>query len=88
MKASPLLPVPITLPDLGAARVVLSLWHVRPGERVYAGDRVVEVLIPGAVIDVSAPATGTVRDQLARTNDVLAAGQVLGTIEPEGGEVD
>lgn len=75
--------VPITLPDLGAARAVLSLWYVRPGERVYEGDRVLEVLIPGATYDVSAPATGTIRERLALVNDPLTHGQVLGTIEPD-----
>lgn len=75
--------VPITLPDLGAARVVLSLWYVRPGERVYQGDRVLEVLIPGATVDVSAPATGTIRDRLALSNDSLTHGQILGTIDPD-----
>ena len=77
------MPVPITLPDLGSDRAVLSLWHVRPGERVYEGDRVAEVLIPGAVVDVSAPATGTLADRLALPSDRLTAGQVLGTIDPD-----
>jgi pyruvate/2-oxoglutarate dehydrogenase complex dihydrolipoamide acyltransferase (E2) component len=75
--------VPITLPDLGSDAVVLSVWYVRPGERVYEGDRLVEVLIPGATFDVPAPVTGTVRDRLALPNDRLAAGQVLGTIDPD-----
>jgi pyruvate/2-oxoglutarate dehydrogenase complex dihydrolipoamide acyltransferase (E2) component len=77
------MPVPITLPDLGAARTVLSVWYVRPGERVYEGDRVAEVLIPGATFDVPAPATGRVREVFARPRDPLSAGQLLGTIEPD-----
>jgi pyruvate/2-oxoglutarate dehydrogenase complex dihydrolipoamide acyltransferase (E2) component len=76
-------PVPILLPDLGPARAVLSLWYVRPGERVYAGDRVLEVLIPGATYDVPAPATGTIRDRLALANDPVTQGQTLGTIDPD-----
>jgi pyruvate/2-oxoglutarate dehydrogenase complex dihydrolipoamide acyltransferase (E2) component len=75
--------VPITLPDLGAPRAVLSLWYVRPGDRVYEGDRVAEVLIPGATFDVPAPATGTLADRFALPNDPVTAGQVLGTIEEE-----
>ncbi len=75
--------VPIMLPDLGAARAVLSLWYVKPGERVFEGDRVAEVLIPGATFDVHAPATGTLRDRLALPNDPLTPGQVLGTIQQE-----
>jgi pyruvate/2-oxoglutarate dehydrogenase complex dihydrolipoamide acyltransferase (E2) component len=77
------MPVPITLPDLGTARTVLSVWYVQPGERVYEGDRVAEVLIPGATFDVPAPATGRVREVFALPRDPLSAEQVLGTIEPD-----
>ena len=72
--------MPITLPDLGSPRATLSLWYVRPGDRVYAGDRVAEVLIPGATFDVPAPATGTLGERLALPNDPVAPGQVLGEI--------
>ena len=81
MKASR--PIPITLPDLGTPRVTLSVWHVRPGERVYEGDRVLEVLIPGATFDVPAPATGVMGEPAAVPNDPLIAGQVLGFIQEE-----
>lgn len=69
----------IALPDLGAPAVV-SLWYVQPGERVFEGDRVVEVLIPGATFDVAAPATGTLRERFVQPNDSVTAGQALGVI--------
>lgn len=75
--------VPIALPDLGTARARLSLWYVLPGERVFEGDRVAEVLIPGATFDVPAPATGVLAERIALPNDVLGTGQVLGVIEEE-----
>jgi pyruvate/2-oxoglutarate dehydrogenase complex dihydrolipoamide acyltransferase (E2) component len=75
--------VPITLPDLGDPRAVFSLWYVRPGDRVYEGDRVAEVLIPGATFDVPAPATGTLTERSALPNDPVTPGQVLGTIQEE-----
>jgi pyruvate/2-oxoglutarate dehydrogenase complex dihydrolipoamide acyltransferase (E2) component len=72
--------VPITLPDLGSpAR--FSLWLVQPGERVYEGDRVAEVLIPGAAVDIHAPASGSIVEELTRRGDTLVIGQVLGRIE-------
>jgi pyruvate/2-oxoglutarate dehydrogenase complex dihydrolipoamide acyltransferase (E2) component len=74
--------VPIALPDLGTGRVTFSLWYVRPGERVFEGDRVAEVLIPGATFDVPAPATGVLAERFALPNDPIAAGQVLGEIHP------
>jgi pyruvate/2-oxoglutarate dehydrogenase complex dihydrolipoamide acyltransferase (E2) component len=75
--------VPIVLPDLGSPAARLSLWYVRPGEAVYEGDRVAEVLIPGVVFDVAAPASGVLRDRLALPGDALTAGQELGTIEAD-----
>ena len=71
----------ITLPDLGSDRAAFSLWHVRAGDRVTAGDRVAEVLIPGAVFDVAAPANGVIADRAARPGDPLTTGQVIGEIE-------
>lgn len=75
--------VPITLPELGGDRTTLSLWYARPGDRVFEGDRVAEVLLAGATFDIPAPATGTLRDRLALRGDLLTPGQVLGVIEEE-----
>ena len=75
--------MPITLPDLGAPRAVLSLWYVRPGDAVFEGDRVAEVLIPGATFDVPSPATGTLGERFALPNDPVNPGQVLGLIQAE-----
>lgn len=72
----------ITLPDLGAA-AVLSLWYVRPGDRVYEGDRVAEVLIPGATFDVPAPATGVLAERRVLPNDPITPGQVLGVVQED-----
>ena len=74
--------VPVVLPELGAA-AVLSHWYVRPGDRVFAGDRLAEVLIPGATVDVHAPVTGTLTERLALPPDPVAVGQLLGTIQEE-----
>jgi pyruvate/2-oxoglutarate dehydrogenase complex dihydrolipoamide acyltransferase (E2) component len=71
----------IVLPDVGAAPVSLSVWFVAPGEAVYEGDRLVEVLAGGATFDVSAPATGRLAEKHALPNDVLTPGQVLGVME-------
>lgn len=73
--------MPITLPDLGSPRAVLSLWYVRPGDRVYEGDRVAEVLIPGATFDVPSPATGVLGERIALPNDPVTTGQLLGEIQ-------
>ncbi|WP_202920369.1 lipoyl domain-containing protein [Urbifossiella limnaea] len=75
--------MPIELPDLGAPRAVLSLWYARVGDRVFAGDRVAEVLIPGATVDVPAPVGGVVAAQAVLANDPLVAGQLIGEIQED-----
>jgi pyruvate/2-oxoglutarate dehydrogenase complex dihydrolipoamide acyltransferase (E2) component len=76
----------ILLPELGAAPVVVSAWFADPGELVYAGDRLLEVLVSGATFDVSSPATGRLIEKLALADDPVLPGQVLGLVEVEGGE--
>jgi pyruvate/2-oxoglutarate dehydrogenase complex dihydrolipoamide acyltransferase (E2) component len=73
--------VPITVPELGSPRATFSLWHVQVGDRVTEGDRVAEVLIPGAVFDVAAPVSGTLAERAVQPGHALTAGQALGEIE-------
>ncbi len=75
--------VPVTVPELGAARAAFSLWHVRIGDRVTEGDRVAEVLIPGAVFDISAPTTGVFTERGVQPGDALRAGQVIGAVRED-----
>ncbi len=75
--------VEIVLPEIGADPVVLSLWFVDPGDVVYEGDRVVEILSNGATFDVPAPATGRFIEKRALPDDPLVPGQVLGVVETE-----
>jgi pyruvate/2-oxoglutarate dehydrogenase complex dihydrolipoamide acyltransferase (E2) component len=70
----------IRLPDLGAAPVTLSAWFADPGEEVFEGDRLVEVLVNGATFDVPAPASGRLVERLAVARDPVVAGQVLGVL--------
>ncbi len=77
---------PIVLPDLGAAPVRLSLWFSKPGDVVFEGDRLVEVVVAGATFDVSAPATGRLIERYACPRDPLTPGQVLGVMESSATE--
>lgn len=77
---------PVLLPELGAAPVRLSLWFSSPGDTVFAGDRLVEVVVAGATFDVSAPATGRLIERHAWPRDVLTPGQVLGVVDSEADE--
>ena len=73
----------ILLPELGANPAVVSVWFADPGETVYEGDRLVEILVGGATFDVSSPATGRLIGKLALPDDPVLPGQVLGVIEVE-----
>ncbi len=75
--------VAVKLPDMGTPRVTFSLWYVRPGDTVWEGDRLAEVLIPGATYDVPAPADGVLVELRAFPNDLLVPGQILGWIEAD-----
>lgn len=73
----------VILPDLAAEPVRLSVWFADEGEPVFAGDRLVEVLLDGATFDVAAPATGRLLTKRALPNAELRAGQVLGVVQVE-----
>jgi pyruvate/2-oxoglutarate dehydrogenase complex dihydrolipoamide acyltransferase (E2) component len=76
----------ITLPEIGVQPgkgITLSAWYALPGDLVFEGDRLVEVLTDGATFDVNAPATGCLVERLALARDVLQPGQVLGVVETE-----
>jgi pyruvate/2-oxoglutarate dehydrogenase complex dihydrolipoamide acyltransferase (E2) component len=59
------------------------VWYADPGETVFEGDRLVEVLVDGATFDVASPATGKLIEKRAYTKDRLQTGQVLGVVEAE-----
>src|SRR5437870_5536917 len=73
---------PVLMPDLGTP-ATLSVWFVSPGEAVYAGDRLVEVLVGGATFDVPSPVSGRLTEKRAWPDDALMPGQVLGIIEED-----
>ncbi len=75
--------LPVHLPELGTSPVRFGLWLVEPGDAVYAGDRLAEVLIAGASVDVNSPATGKLVERIAWPRDLLQPGQVLGFVESD-----
>ena len=73
----------VVVPDVGFPDPVLSVWYALPGERVYAGDRVAELLLGSATFDVAAPCSGLLVEKLAGPDDRVAVGQVLGYVEED-----
>ena len=70
---------PILVPEIGTAAVSFGLWLVGEGESVSEGDRVAELLIPGACVDLVAPASGELK-HLAATGDHLKPGDSVGVV--------
>jgi 2-oxoglutarate dehydrogenase E2 component (dihydrolipoamide succinyltransferase) len=75
--------IPIRLPNLGPGDedVRVSCWLVDLGDSVEAGDRLVEVLLPGMTFDVPAPESGVVTRIERSYDDIVAEGDILGWIE-------
>jgi pyruvate/2-oxoglutarate dehydrogenase complex dihydrolipoamide acyltransferase (E2) component len=72
----------LVLPDLGLPNVtvVASAWLVEPGSSVVEGDRLLEVLAGSVTVDLPAPATGILSEQLVSEDDELHVGQVLAIV--------
>jgi pyruvate/2-oxoglutarate dehydrogenase complex dihydrolipoamide acyltransferase (E2) component len=79
--------VPLVVPPLGSAAgpVSLSLWLVPPGARVMEGDRVVELAVGGATIDLEAPLSGRLVAQFFDEDEPVAVGAVLAEFEADAG---
>jgi pyruvate/2-oxoglutarate dehydrogenase complex dihydrolipoamide acyltransferase (E2) component len=73
----------LLLPHLGLDEqpIALSLWLVKNGGRVTAGEPVVEVLAGGVTVDLPSPADGILAEKLVAEGDSLAVGQRLAVIE-------
>lgn len=73
---------PIVVPELNVPSIVLSVWYVKPGEKVYVGDRLVELLLGSATFDVTATEAGKLAEQCVWADEVLTPGQLLGYLQP------
>ena len=72
----------LTLPELGAGdmTVTASVWLAEAGERVSAGDRILEVSFGCVTVDLPAPVDGVLAELLVQEDDELFAGQILGVV--------
>jgi pyruvate/2-oxoglutarate dehydrogenase complex dihydrolipoamide acyltransferase (E2) component len=73
----------VILPDLGTGPdvpIVVSHWFVARGGRVWAGERLVEVLVGPATFDVSSPVSGRLAEIRGWEDDCVASGSILGLV--------
>lgn len=73
----------VVLPELGEGieKAVVACWHYRPGDRVAAGDEVVEVVTDKAVFCVPADVSGTLKEIFVEEGGEAAIGGNLFSIE-------
>ena len=71
------------MPECGLVGMPLrvSLWLVPEGADVLEGDRVVELIAGGAILDLEAPVSGRLAAQLADEDEVVVPGMVIAEFE-------
>ncbi|MFO0866075.1 MAG: lipoyl domain-containing protein [Gemmataceae bacterium] len=72
---------PVVMPDLGVPGAKVSVWFVRPGERLREGERLVEILAGSAAVDIPSPADGILVQRLVEIDQSVVAGQTLGFVD-------
>lgn len=79
------MPIPLLVPELGAEKlpVRVSTWLVDLGDRILAGDRVVELVLPGMTFDVSSTASGRLVRIEKYSDAPVQTGDCLGWVEQE-----
>lgn len=77
----------ITMPQLGESVTegTISKWLVKPGDHVNKYDPIAEVLTDKVNAEIPSSFTGTIKKLIAEEDETLAVGEVICTIETEGG---
>ena len=80
--------VPITMPQLGEsiAEATVVALKVQPGDKVVADQEIIEVETNKAVMSVTTPCAGEIKEIIAQVKETYPIGTVLGYVE--GSEAD
>jgi len=87
ISAGPADPVGVPLPALGESVTegVVGTWHKQPGERIEAGETLVEIQTDKVDAEVPAPVGGRVLEVLIPEGETVSVGTVIARIQPEAG---
>ena len=69
--------------DLPGATITATCWHAQVGQRVIEGDRLLEILVGDAIVDLPAPASGKLIERTVQADNMLQTGQLLALIEAD-----
>lgn len=77
-------PTPILLPKAGMNMVEATVvaWHKSPGDRVEAGEPVVQVETDKVDLEIEAPVAGILSHVLVSVDEDAEVGATLGLIDP------
>lgn len=77
----------ITMPQLGESVTegTISKWLVSPGDKVNKYDPIAEVMTDKVNAEVPSSFTGTIKELIASEDEAMPVGEVICTIEVEGG---
>jgi len=77
--------VPLVIPECDADEPArLGEWVVALGETVEAGECLAEYILPGLAIDLLAPASGVLVEQLRQPEQHVSSGDIVGWMEIGG----
>jgi 2-oxoglutarate dehydrogenase E1 component len=78
--------ISVLLPDLGESVTegVVVEWRKSQGDRVEAGETLLDVTTDKVDVEIPAPSAGRLARQVVQPGDVVAVGALLGEIETEG----
>src|SRR5689334_693709 len=79
----------VVLPDLGTGPdepIVVSHWFAARGDKVWEGDRLVEVLVGPATFDVPAPRSGRLAEIRGVEDDRVEPGAILALLAVMDGQ--
>lgn len=84
------MPVEVILPkvDMDMESGTIEAWHVKEGDQVRQGDTIFEIGTNKAVMEIEAPATGSIRRILSETGVAIAVGTPVAWIYLEGEATD
>lgn len=78
----------VKLPELveDKERAVISFWRFEEGDPVEEGDELVEITVDSETYTVPCPFSGILTEVFFEEGDEVEVGEVIATIEDEGGK--